>query len=275
MIKGKKIGFIGGGQMCEAIFSGALSSGVLEKTDVVVVDVLAERLRALAEKYGVGVVQNDSQNLGARQVAATSDIVVLAVKPQFSKAILKDIGENFRETTTVISIIGGITLKSLEEFIPQSPVLRAMPNTPMLVGKGCAAITPGVRATGENIAQCRELFDAVGTTMLLNENLLNPFTAVGGCGPAFAYMFMEALADGGVEQGLPRELALRTAAQMLAGSAEMILKTGQHPGQLKDSVCSPGGGTIVGVHALEEGGFRAAVMNAVEKSRDKMDDLGK
>lgn len=275
MIKGKKVGFIGGGNMCEAIFSGALASGVLDATDIVVVDVLPERLKQLAEKYGVAVVQSDSQNLGARQVAATSDIVVLAVKPQFSKAILKDIGGDFRESTTVISIIGGMTLKSLEEFMPQSPVLRVMPNTPMLVGKGCAAITPGVRATGENIALCRELFDAVGTSLLLNENLLNPFTAVGGCGPAFAYMFIEALADGGVEQGLPRELAQRTAAQMLAGAAEMVLKTGQHPGQLKDSVCSPGGGTIVGVHALEDGAFRATVMNAVEKSRQKMDDLGK
>lgn len=275
MIKGKKVGFIGGGNMCEAIFSGALAGGALDKADIVVVDVLADRLKQLAEKYGVAVVQNDSQNLGARQVAATSDIVVLAVKPQFSRAILKDIGEDFREGTTVISIIGGTTLKTLEEFVPQSPVLRVMPNTPMLVGKGCAAITPGVRATGEHIALCRELFDAVGTSLLLNENLLNAFTAVGGCGPAFAYMFIEALADGGVEQGLPRELAQRTAAQMLAGAAEMVLKTGQHPGQLKDSVCSPGGGTIVGVHALEDGGFRAAVLSAVEKSRQKMDDLGK
>ncbi len=275
MLKGKKIGFIGGGQMCEAIFSGAIAAGAVAPADIVVVDILPERLRALAEKYGIGVLQNDSQNLPARQVAATSDIVVLATKPQFSKAILKDVGEVFREGTTVISIIGGITLKTLEEYLPECPVLRVMPNTPMLVGLGCAAITPGMRAVGEHITLCREMFDAVGTSMLLNENLANSFTAVGGCGPAFAYMFAEALADAGVEQGLPRELALRTAAQMMAGAAEMILKTGQHPGQLKDNVCSPGGGTIAGVHALEKGGMRAAVMDAVGQSRQKMDDLGK
>ena len=150
-----------------------------------------------------------------------------------------------------------------------------MPNTPMLVRKGIAGIAAGEKATKEDCDLGIELFNLVGISYLLPENLIDPLTSVSGCSPAFAYLFIEAMADGGVEKGLPRNMAIQLAAQALAGSAEMVLQTGKHPGELKDSVCSPAGSTIVGVHALERGGFRNTVMNAITESCDKMIEVGK
>lgn len=260
--------------MCEAIFSGVLAADIMPARSVWVTDILAERLDFLHQRYGVQTVHNTAAGDGARQVVQNCQVIVLAVKPQFLRAVLDEAGAVFSADKIVISIVGGVTLETLQTAIPGVPVLRVMPNTPMLVGKGCAAISPGALATEEHIVLCRQLFDAVGDSVLLSESLQNSFTAVSGAGPAFAYMFIEALADGGVQQGLPRALAQQNAAQMLVGAAEMVLQTGQHPGQLKDNVCSPGGGTIAGVRALEEGGFRAAVMDAVERVRRRMDELG-
>ena len=150
-----------------------------------------------------------------------------------------------------------------------------MPNTPMLVRRGIAGIAAGAHASEADSALGVELFNLVGMSYLLPENLIDPLTSVSGCSPAFAYLFIEAMADGGVEKGLPRDMAIRLAAQALAGSAEMVLQTGKHPAELKDSVCSPAGSTIVGVHALERGAFRNTVMNAVTESCDKMIEVGK
>ena len=275
MLQEMKIGFIGAGQMSEAIFSGALAAGGLLPQNITVCDILASRLAQMAEQYGVNTLQTGAEGDGAHGVIAQSDVVVLAIKPQVARTFLAALSGAAEAKTTVISIVGGFTLEALESSFPESPVLRVMPNTPMMVGRGCAGIVPGCRAGEKEIALCCQLFDLVGESVLLDEGLINAFTAVGGCGPAFAYQFIEALADGAVKQGLPRALAVQTAARMLAGASEMVLATGQHPGQLKDSVCSPGGGTIAGVHALEAGGFRAAVMDAVEQSCQRMDELGK
>lgn len=275
MLEQKKIGFIGGGQMAEAIFNGALASGVVKPESVTITDISEKRLEELSGKYRVKTVLNTPDNKGAEQTIETSDIVVFAVKPQFARGLLEQVGGQFRPDQLVISIMGGITLEYLEGFLPQSPVLRVMPNTPMLVRKGIAGIAAGKYATKPYCDLGASLFDLVGISYLLPEPLIDPLTSVSGCSPAFAYLFIEAMADGGVEKGLPREMAIRLAAQALAGSAEMVLQTGLHPAQLKDSVCSPGGSTIVGVHALEDGGFRSTVMNAVVKSCDKMIEVGK
>ncbi len=274
MLKDLKTGFLGGGQMAEAILAGALEAGVLKAENVTVTDVDAARLRALEQSYGVSTLEN-RDGKGAAALAGQCGAVVLAVKPQYLKSALEGFGGCFGPDTPVLSIVGGVTLATLEALLPQSPVLRVMPNTPMLVRRGCAGIAAGSRATRAQVALAQELFGAVGQSWLLEEKLIDPLTSVSGCGPAFACLFIEALADGGVEQGLPREVALQLAAQTLAGTAEMMLATNRHPGQLKDAVCSPAGGTIAGVHALESGGLRAAVMDAVAAARRRMEELGR
>ena len=275
MISEKTIGFIGGGMMGEAIFSGIVASGKVKAADIHVTDLNGARLDQLRETYGVSTHLNDSANTGALEVVKAADVVVFAVKPQFARSVLEGVAETFRPGQLVISIMGGITLDYLAGFFPRNPVLRVMPNTPMLVRKGIAGIAANALAQGEYAQLGVELFELVGRAYLLPENLIDPLTSVSGCSPAFAYLFIEAMADGGVEKGLPRDLAIQLAAQALAGSAEMVLQTGRHPAQLKDSVCSPGGSTIAGVHALERGGFRAAVMNAVTESCDRMIEVGK
>ena len=275
MISEKVIGFIGGGQMGEAIFSGIVASGKVKAADVHVTDINEGRLEQLREKYGVTTHLNDAANTGALEVVKAADVVVFAVKPQFARPVLEAVSGAFTPKQLVVSIMGGITLDYLAAFFPQNPVLRVMPNTPMLVRKGIAGIAANQLAQGEYADLGVEMFDLVGRSYLLPENLIDPLTSVSGCSPAFAYLFIEAMADGGVEKGLPRDLAIQLAAQALAGSAEMVLQTGKHPAQLKDGVCSPGGSTIAGVHALERGGFRAAVMNAVTESCDKMIEVGK
>lgn len=273
MIKSKKIGFIGGGQMGEAIFAGAIAAGAVLPQNIYVADISGARLKELAEAHGVNTV-NSSKAGEAEKMCALCDILVLAVKPQLAANIAPPLAKSLAENTLVISIIGGVTTQTLESWLPNSPLIRVMPNTPMLVNKGCAGICAGNLVTEEHMGLCTALFGAVGECFVLPENLIDPLTAISGCGPAFAYMFIEALADGGVQQGLPRETAQRLAAQTLAGAAQMVLQTGRHPAALKDSVCSPGGGTIAGVHALEEGAFRADVMNAVAKSKKRMEKLG-
>ena len=275
MLSDKKIGFIGGGQMGEAIFSGIVASGEVKAADVHVTDISAGRVQQLHDKYGVTTHLNDDANTGALEIVKTADIVVFAVKPQFARPVLSGVSGAFRPQQLVVSIMGGITLDFLAEYFPNNPVLRVMPNTPMLVRKGVAGIAANQLAQGEYAQLGVEMFNLVGRSYLLPENLIDPLTSVSGCSPAFAYLFIEAMADGGVEKGLPRDMAIQLAAQALAGSAEMVLQTGKHPAQLKDSVCSPAGSTIVGVHVLERGGFRGTVMNAVTESCDKMIEVGK
>ena len=275
MIETKKIGFIGGGQMGGAIFSGIVNSGVVPANQVYITDINAQRLAEIKEQYGINTFVNDSENTGALEVIRNADIVVFAVKPQYARPLLTAVSKSFRPEQLVVSIMGGITLSFLGEFFPNNPYLRVMPNTPMQVRKGIAGIAAGPLATKEYCDLGVEMFNLVGMSYLLPENLIDPLTSVSGCSPAYAYMFIEAMADGGVEKGLPRDMAIRLAAQALAGSAEMVLQTGKHPGELKDSVCSPAGSTIVGVHALERGAFRNTVINAITESCDKMIEVGK
>ncbi|MDD3430036.1 MAG: pyrroline-5-carboxylate reductase [Oscillospiraceae bacterium] len=275
MLKEKKLGFIGGGQMCEAIFSGAVNSGAVSAGNIAITDTTQSRLDYLKEKYSVNVCLNHADGSGAKAVIEASDIIVLSVKPQFAREVLTSVKASFTAHKLVISIMGGVTLAFLQEFMPHTPVVRVMPNTPMMVRKGAAGIALGENAAVYHGELVQELFNSVGISFILPEKLIDPLTALSGCGPAFAYMFIEALADGGVEYGLPRALALQLAAQTLAGSAEMVLQTKQHPGELKDKVCSPGGGTIAGVHSLEKDAFRGSVINAVEASCQRMIEVGK
>ncbi len=275
MLQKKSIGFVGGGQMCEAIISGLLHSGMVPPASITVTDPATSRLQYLNKKYGVATLENDAAGPGIQRLAQQSDILLLAVKPQVAREVLSILRDAAPPAGLVVSIMGGVPLSLLEEYLPQTPVLRAMPNTPMLVGKGACGLAAGKNATEQHCQLTRALFDAVGLTFLVPEKLIDPLTGLSGCGPAFAYLFIEALADGGVEQGLPRDMALQLAAQTLAGAAEMVLQTGAHPAQLKDNVCSPGGSTIAGVHALENSAFRAAVMDAVKRSCERMEEVGR
>ena len=269
-----KIGFVGGGQMCEAIIRGAVAGGAGAE-NIFVTDLDLERLRLLSGECGVQTMQNDAENAGARQLAKECGLLVLALKPQVAHAVLPALASAVPPETLVVSIMGGVPLATLEAAFPENPVIRVMPNTPMLVRKGVAGMAPGSKAGPEAVQLAKDLFSLVGTVYLVPEKWIDPLTGISGCGPAFAYLFIEALADGGVEMGLPRELALSLASQTLAGAAEMQLQTGRHPGALKDGVTSPGGGTITGVHALESGAFRATVMDAVVKSCKRMEELAK
>lgn len=275
MLENKKLGFIGGGQMCEAIFSGILKSKTVDKTQIAITDINTQRLTFLEKTYGISVILNDAHNNGGKQVAENCDCLILAVKPQFVSEAVAGLDALLRPGQLVLSIMGGIPLSFLEEKFPRNPVIRVMPNTPMLVQKGIAGVAPGQLAKEEDKQLTKEIFAVLGSVHFVPEKLIDPLTGLSGCGPAFAYMFIEALSDGGVEKGLPRDMALQLAAQTLAGAAEMVLQTGKHPGPLKDSVTSPGGGTIAGVHALESGAFRATVMNAVTQSCERMEEIAK
>lgn len=269
----KHVGFIGGGHMAEAILSGLLDAGTLSPQQVTVSDTSLARLEALRERYGVAALHNDAEtNAAAAQLAEQSDILFLCVKPQFARPVFSAAGPAAGEDTLVVSIVGGATLDTLGQFF-KGPVLRVMPNTPMQVRTGVAGIAPSANCAEADVALAVELFSALGKAYTLPEQLIDPLTGISGCGPAYCYLFIEALADGGVAAGLPREMALSLAAQTLTGAARMVLETGTHPARLKDEVCSPGGGTIAGVRALEEGGFRGVVMDAVDAGIRRMQEL--
>jgi pyrroline-5-carboxylate reductase len=268
----KRIAFIGAGQMCEAIFSGLIRSGAVSPEHILLYDVNESRLADLQNRYHTNILLPSDH--AYEDLVSAADIVFLSVRPQDARETLSGTGRLFRPEQTVISIMGGVQLSFLEEYIQNAAVVRVMPNTPMLVMEGAAGIALGARCTSQTEALAKSLFDVIGISYVLPESLIDPLTGISGCGPAFAYLFIESLADGGVEMGLSREMALSLAAQCLIGAGKMVLNTNTHPGILKDRVCSPGGGTIAGVHTLEEGKFRGVVMDAVVQSIQRMQNVG-
>lgn len=268
-LQGKKTVFIGGGRMGEAIFSGLIVSGAMSANDLTILDVSEDKLKYLAERYGVNTAINNPENL--KNTLDNCEVVVLAITPQFADSVLKVTAPLLvKGKHTVVSILGGVELKTLESYMPGIPVIRVMPNTPAAVQAGAAGVAVGSCASDADAAIALDIFNSVGKGYLLPEDLIDPLTGISGCGPAYAYLFIEAMADGGVELGLPRDLAIKLAAQTLIGAGKMVLETGEHPGALKDNVCSPGGSTIVGVHTLEQQGFRGTVIDAVTAAVARM-----
>ncbi len=265
-----KIGFVGGGNMAGALVRGLLSRGVAEPSEIRVSEPEGARRAELEKTHGVATSANN------REVVAFGDVVVLATKPQVFAALLPDIASAVTAEKLIVSIAAGIPIATLEGALPAGArVVRAMPNTPALVGEGATAIALGRSAREEDAATARALFDAVGETVSVDEGLMDAVTGLSGSGPAYVFQFIEALADGGVRVGLPRAIATRLAAQTVRGAAALVLETRKHPGELKDMVTSPGGTTIAGVHALEQGSFRGTVMNAVEAATARSAELGK
>jgi len=209
------------------------------------------------------------------EVAANCDAIFLCTKPGSVPGVLSELGSAL-ENHLIISICAGVTLAAMEEVVPKSTrVIRVMPNTPCLVGECASAYALGCAATGKDGDFVGDLLKTVGVSHLVSENLLDAVTGLSGSGPAYIFILIEAMADGGVRAGLPRAVALELAAQTVRGAATMVLKTGDHPGLLKDRVMSPGGTTAAGVHALEDGGLRATMMNAVLAASDKATAMGK
>lgn len=254
-------GFIGAGHM-----GGALAQAAIRKVgaeNVIAACRTPDHTREAARRLGCAAGT-------AAEVAQNSRFVFLGVKPQMLFEAARPLRAPLSGRDCVlVSMLAGVRLEALEALFPQTRILRIMPNTPCAVGEGLVLLCRGSLATARDAADFKALMACAGCIDELPEAQIDAASAVAGCGPAFAYMFLQALADGGVECGLPREKATLYAAQMLLGSAKLALQSGEHPEKLKDDVCSPGGSTIVGVHALEQAGFRAACMNAVTSAFEK------
>lgn len=260
-----KIGFIGLGNMAKAIIGGMIKQGIVT-ADEIIGSAKTETTRSkLKEEYGIATVADN------RQVAEEAKVLVLAVKPIFFPEVIHEIKDVMSEEKLIISIAAGKTMEWIgKEFDKTIKLIRCMPNTPALVGEGCTAVCSNPLVAKEDEDFCLKLMGSFGKAIVIPERLMDAAGAVGGSSPAFVFMFIEAMADGAVQAGMPRKQAYEFAAQSVLGSAKMVLETGKHPGELKDMVCSPGGTTIEGVKALEQNGMRAAVMEAlgacVEKS---------
>ena len=263
-------GFIGVGNMGGALARAACKT--LSPDQVFLANRTAEKARALAAELGCSVADNEA-------VAQSADFIFLGVKPQMMAELLADIGPilSGRQTWFIlVTMAAGLTIADIRRLAGGAyPVVRIMPNTPSAIGEGMVLYTCGEGVTGPEEALFLNAMSGAGSFSALPEHLIDAGSSVSGCGPAFVDLFIEALADGGVACGLPRAKALEFAAQMVAGSARLVLQSGLHPGALKDQVCSPGGSTIQGVRTLEECGFRAAVMNAVIAAFEKNKALGK
>jgi pyrroline-5-carboxylate reductase len=263
-----KLFFIGAGAMGEALLRGVLSSGAFAPDKISVYDVAAARVRQLADELGVTAATSPAE-------AAHSELILLAVKPQTIQAALAPLRDELNAQHTLVSIAAGISTAALEaNFSSPVPVVRVMPNTPALVNKAASALCLGAHADAKHLALAHRIFDAVGVAVDCDEKQIDAVTGLSGSGPAYVYVFIEALSDAGVKMGLPRAVATQLAAQTVAGAAQMVLETGQHPGALKDMVTSPGGTTIAALHELENGAFRGTVMNAVEASTLRSRELG-
>jgi pyrroline-5-carboxylate reductase len=258
-LKSLKIGFVGAGQMATALARGILAAGTLLPESVLACDVVPAAGQRFVEQTGARLVASN------REVAAEATVVFLAVKPQQMAEVLADLRNFIRPEQLIVSIAAGVSLKTMTSGLGDQPkLIRVMPNTPCLVGCGASAFSRGTHATNDDVTLVQKLLSNVGLAVEVPEKLLDAVTGLSGSGPAYVYQMIEALSDGGVRMGLPRETATKLAAQTVMGAAQMVLSTGQHPGALKDAVTSPGGTTIAGLHALERGGLRGTLMNAVE-----------
>lgn len=270
-LTGRKLAILGAGKMGNALLQGWLDAGAVQPKDVTVTAAHAARIDALAERHGVrGTLDN-------REATEDADIVLLCVKPQMAELVLAEIGDSLRSDQLLVSILASISTRHLEVRINDAvPVVRSMPNTPSLIGSGMSAVCAGQAATEDHLSLTEDLFAPLGRTLRIDERHFDAVTALSASGPAFLYVMMEALADGGVKVGLPRKTAIELAAQATVGAARMVLETGQHPALLKDEVTTPAGCTVDGILQLEEGGVRVAliktIVEATARARELVDD---
>lgn len=265
----QSVGFIGAGKMATALARGLCQAGFTKPDRISASDVLPEARAHFAAESGAAAVDSNLE------VVRRSDVLILAVKPQHFRSVLADISAHVGSRHLVVSIAAGISLETMAGLLgAERRLVRVMPNTPCLVGASASAYCLGGTATADDGRLVEQLLTAVGRAFCLPEPLLDAVTGLSGSGPAFVCLVIEALADGGVKAGLPRDVALQLAAQTVLGTAKMVLETGQHPAALKDAVASPGGTTIAGLHELERGGLRGVLINAVDAAARRSRELG-
>ena len=265
----RTIGFIGAGQMARALASGFINANLVKPSNVVASDAYASATAAFVE-----AVKGTTAAGSNRELVAAADVVVLSVKPQNMATVMADIRPDLNADKLVISIAAGCTLATLMDGLGTDRIIRVMPNTPCLIGSGACAFAAAAGVTDDDTAATKQLLESVGYATAVSEPLLDTVTGLSGSGPAYVYQVIEALSDGGVRMGLPRDVATMLAAQTVKGAAEMVLQTGEHPAVLKDKVASPGGTTIAGLQALEAAGMRSAMIAAVEAATLRSRELG-
>lgn len=264
----KKIGFIGAGKMAQAMIEGIIKSQLIPKENVMASANSEKTIEIIEKTYGIFTTLNN------RDIAGYADILILAVKPELYVNVIKEIKNEIKPSAIIITIAAGISLMDIEQtFGFQVKAVRTMPNTPSLVGEGMSAICANTYLDESEISEVERLFHTFSKTERLDEKLMDAVPAISGSSPAYVYMLIEAMADGGVRQGIPREQAYRLAAQAVLGAAKMVLETGKHPGELKDNVCTPGGATIEAVVTLEEKKFRGSITAAMESCTNKVKNL--
>ena len=269
MLQGKKICLIGAGNIAEALVSGLLKGQVVQPSQIFATDVLSERLEVFERQYKVRVGSNN------QKAAAWGDIVILAIKPQAIDEVLYELSLPFKEDRLVLSVAAGVPISRILAILHrQTRVVRAMPNTPSTVLEGATGLAGGPGVSSIQLQMAQAIFESVGKVVVVDESLMDSVTGLSGGGPAYVFVLIEALADGGVKMGLSRSDAQLLAAQTVLGAAKMVLESGEHPGALKDRVASPGGTTIAGLHKIEEGRLRATIMNAVESATLRSKELG-
>jgi pyrroline-5-carboxylate reductase len=268
MSNDKTIGFIGAGNMAEAMIRGLLRGGDFAIAQIAASGPREERMRELRDSYGIYATTDN-------RVPAASEIVVLSVKPQILSKVLDEVATTISPEALVISIAAGIPVAAIQQRLSKGArVVRAMPNTPALVDAAATALASGEFARESDLDDAKRIFDAIGTTVILDEYQMDAVTGLSGSGPAYVFLILEALSDAGVKVGLSRRTAQLLAAQTVLGSAKLLLETNEHPGRLKDMVTSPGGTAITGLHTLEAGGIRTTLMNAVEAATLRSRELG-
>ncbi|MCL2711781.1 MAG: pyrroline-5-carboxylate reductase [Methanomassiliicoccaceae archaeon] len=265
----KKIGFIGAGNMAEAMIKGIMATKLYSANEIIASEVYESRRKYIGDTLKIEVCADNAD------VAKAAKLIVLSVKPQHVTDVLASLKGILTKDHLVVSILAGVTTAFLESNEPACRFVRVMPNQPCLVLASASAFARGSKATADDCAVVDRILKAVGISYEVKEELLDAVTGLSGSGPAYAYMMIEALSDGGVLMGLPRDVSTALAAQTLYGAAKTILETGEQPGKMKDIVCSPGGTTIEAVKVLEEFGLRSALINAVEASAMRSKELGK
>lgn len=266
----KIIGFIGSGNMASAMIGGIINAKLVVPNHIICSDPSRTKLNNLHSRYGITTTTDNCE------VATKSDVLILSIKPQFYPEVIQEIKAQVNDNMIIVVIAAGQKIETIKKLFEKNvKVVRAMPNTPALVGEGMAALSPCPMVLPEELDLICNIFNSFGKCEVIAENLMDAVTAVSGSSPAFVFMIIEAMADGAVLEGMPRDKAYTFAAQAVLGSAKMVLETGKHPAQLKDIVCSPGGTTIQGVSVLEESGLRASILKAIQATAKKSKDMSK
>lgn len=264
-----KIGFLGAGKMATALAKGFIHAKLASSKTLMASDLIEGARKYFEQETGARTSEDN------KDIVKFAQVLVLAVKPDQVGSVLNEVREDFTRDHLLISIAAGVTLAKLTALLPgDARIVRVMPNTPALIGASASGFAMGNATAPEDARLVQQLLSAIGTAFQVKESLLDAVTGLSGSGPAYVYLVIEALSDGGVAAGLPRDVATKLAAQTVLGSARMVLETGLHPGVLKDQVTSPGGTTIEGIHELEKGGLRGTLINAVRAAADKSRRLG-